>query len=87
MPRRAALLLLLLAAAPAWGAVSLQDQAFGRWKIQDKCIADSIKLHPDRDEASLKERDTYVDDCLKTHGLPPREHLAPPDPPAEPKQP
>jgi hypothetical protein len=68
----------LLLAPIAAGAVTLQNQAFSRWKIQDACIADSVKAHPDRDAASQHLRDVDVDKCLSDHGLPGRTDMAPP---------
>lgn len=79
-----ALALALLAVTPAQ-AVDQQKQAFSRWRIQDRCIADAQKQHPDRDLASQQARDASVDKCLKDHGLPPREHLAPDPAPASDK--
>jgi hypothetical protein len=51
-----------------------------RWAASDKCLKDSEISFPDPDLASLRQRDRYVDDCLKKHHLPPRAHLAPDTP-------
>ncbi|HLY55385.1 MAG TPA: hypothetical protein VKS60_07510 [Stellaceae bacterium] len=70
----AALLLLPVAA----GAVTPAEQAFLRFQVEDKCIADAKRAHPGRDIASQQAVDVSVDDCLSKNNLPPRAHLAPP---------
>ena len=62
---------------------TLQGQAFGRWRVQDKCVADATKAFPDRDLASLQKRDGAVDQCLAKAGQPPRQHIAPSSPQAD----
>ncbi len=62
---------------------TLQGQAFSRWRIQDKCVADATKKFPDRDLPSLQKRDGAVDECLARAGQPPRQHLAPSPPEAD----
>jgi hypothetical protein len=70
-------LVLLVAAAPSL-AVTPAEQAFQRWAVQDKCVADAKLAHPNRDPASQRKLDADVDQCLTRHGLPPRAHIAPP---------
>jgi hypothetical protein len=77
-PTLAALAALLCLPAGTASAQSLEAQSFSRWRIQDKCVADSVKFNPDRDVASQVKRDAYVDKCMKDHGLEPRVHVAPP---------
>jgi hypothetical protein len=60
-----------------------QGQAFARWRIQDKCVADATKQFPDRDPISLQKRDGAVDQCLAAANMPPRQHLAPSPPPPD----
>ena len=62
---------------PAKAQAGLQNQAFNRWHIQDQCTAKSVVKYPDHNAKSLQARDTMVNQCLKDHGLPPREPLAP----------
>ncbi|HVJ52050.1 MAG TPA: hypothetical protein VM689_06290 [Aliidongia sp.] len=59
---------------------TVQGQAFGRWRIQDKCVADATLKFPDRDLVSLQKRDGAVDQCLAAAGMPPRAHVAPTSP-------
>ncbi len=68
----------VIATSTAYAATA-QEMAFSRWKVQDKCIADSVKAHPNRNVASQRKRDKDVDTCLASHNLPPRAHLAPPE--------
>ena len=53
------------------------ERAEQTWTQEDACTAGSFAQFPDLDLASLRQRDRYVDSCLKEHGLPPRAHLAP----------
>lgn len=53
------------------------DRALQMWNQEDACTAGSITRFPELDLASLRQRDRYVDSCLKAHDLPPRAHLAP----------
>ena len=53
------------------------ERAEQAWTQEDACTAGSIARFPDLDLASLRQRDLYVDSCLKERGLPPRAHLAP----------
>lgn len=61
----------------AAGAVTPAEQAFLRFQIEDKCLADAKHAHPGRDVASQQALDAAVDDCLSKNNLPPRAHIAP----------
>jgi hypothetical protein len=82
----AAAALAALSSAPIHAA-PLQDQAFGRWRIADRCMRGAIEKVPDHDAASLAKRDQLVDECFKANRLPPRNGLAPADPPKDPAKP
>lgn len=56
-------------------AATSQQQAFGRWKLQDKCVQTANKAHPDHTPASLLMRDQAVQKCLEASGQPPRDPL------------
>ena len=70
--------LFLLVAVPAAQAVPPAQRWIRNFQVEDKCIADATKEHPNRDAVSLHLRDVSVDRCLEHHNLPPREHIAPP---------
>jgi hypothetical protein len=70
----------VLLSASVAHAQSVQQQAFARWRAQDKCLLDAIKAFPNRDLDSLQKRDLFVDKCQSDHGLPPRAHVAPSEP-------
>jgi hypothetical protein len=65
-------------------AQTVQQQAFARWRAQDKCLLDAMKAFPNRDLDSQQKRDLFVDKCQSDHGLPPRAHVAPSEPAAAP---
>jgi hypothetical protein len=70
---------ILMATGQSARAASLVQQEFARWKIQDKCISDSLAKFPDRDVKSQRSRDEFVDACLQKNDMPPRNHMAPTD--------
>ncbi len=72
-------LLAIAAAAPAIAQNPPQTDipAVDIWRMEDVCVANSIKQFPDQDLAGLRGRDHFVDTCLAAHHLPPRAHLAP----------
>ncbi len=56
-------------------AATSQQQAFGRWKLQDKCVQAANKAYPDHTPAALLMRDRSVEKCLEAAGQPPRDPL------------
>jgi hypothetical protein len=72
---------LVSVAAPALAA-GPGDASMKRWKVQDSCIADATKKEPDHTAAALHRRDDLVNTCMKAHGLPPIDGVAPSNPPA-----
>jgi citrate lyase beta subunit len=86
--RRLALLAVAigLVSAPALAA-GPGDAAMRRWKVQDTCVADATKKEPDHTAAALHRRDDLVNTCLKAHGMPPIDGVAPPSPDTPPAAP
>jgi hypothetical protein len=79
----AALVLLLAPGLARAADVQVEEhQALERWRVQDKCVTDSVTANPNRDIESQRKRDKFVDTCMTKHGLPPRAHLVRDDKPA-----
>jgi hypothetical protein len=69
---------LLCIGGPAFAA-GPADAAARAWHQADLCVADATKQVPDHNAAALQKRDSLVNACLKAHGLPPRNGVAPSD--------
>jgi len=76
--KRLAILLLVLALAPAAARASQQGLVVTKnWKTMDKCASEAQTAFPDYTAESNEKRAAKEKECLAQKNLPPRETPAP----------